>query len=147
MHMQQSAVQEISLDSVRIFWLDYHLIIERLMRISNGFQNYPEIREVWVFGSFAQLKAVPGIDIDLLLVINKSEKRLIDRIEKYQDMFSDMGMSVDVFPYTISESDLPFVQNAKRTGICIYNVSDEQVGTQGLRHLEDAAKGKRKRNQ
>lgn len=143
--MWQSAVQEISLDSVRIFWLDYPLITERLKEILEKFKDYPEILEVWVFGSFAQLKAVPGSDIDLLLVMKESEKRLIDRIERYQDMFSDMGMSVDVFPYTIQESDLPFVQNAKRTGICIYNVSDEQVGTQGLIYLEDAAKGKRKR--
>ena len=142
--MQQSVVQEISLDSVRIFWLNYPLITERLMRVSDDFKNYPEILEVWVFGSFAQCKAVPGSDIDLLLVIDKSDKRLIDRIEKYQDMFSDMGISVDIFPYTIQESDAPFVQTVKRDGVCIYDASDEQIGTQALSYLMNAAKRKRK---
>ncbi len=114
------------------------------MRVSYDFKNYPEILEVWVFGSFAQCKAAPGSDIDLLLVIDKSDKRLIDRIEKYQDMFSDMGISVDIFPYTIQESDAPFVQNAKRNGVCIYDASDEQIGTQALSYLMNAAKRKRK---
>ena len=55
-----------------------------------------------------------------------------------------MGISVDIFPYTIQESDAPFVQNAKRNGVCIYDASDEQIGTQALSYLMNAAKRKRK---
>jgi predicted nucleotidyltransferase len=145
MHMQQSVVQEISLDSVRIFWLNYPLIIERLIRVSERFQNYPNILEVWLFGSFAHFKAVPGSDIDLLLVIRESEKRLMDRIEEFQDLFSDIGISVDIFPYTINESDTNFVQNAKKTGVCIYNIANTKTSDAALFSLHQSAKNKRKR--
>ncbi len=143
--MQQSGVQEISFGSVRIFWLDYPLIIEQLSRICEDFQNYPEILEVWLFGSFAQLRAVPGSDIDLLLVIEESKQRFIDRIEQYQGIFSDIGMSVDIFPYTRAEADTPVVRNAKKTGVCIYNASDEHAGRKALLDLATAAKLKRPR--
>jgi len=137
-------VQKISFGSVRIFWLDYSFIIERLKRVADTCTEYQEIREVWLFGSVARFKAVPGSDIDLLLVISESDKRIIDRIEKYQDIFSDMGISVDIFPYTVHESDTSFVRNAKKTGICIYTASDEMTGRQGLSYLENAARQKRK---
>jgi len=120
MHKHQSAVLEKSYDSVKIFWLNYIEIFEKLQIILQKFVQYPEVLEVWLFGSIAELRAVPGSDLDLLLIIDNSELRLIDRIERYQDLFTDIGIGVDIFPYTLNEAQNSLVQNAKRTGLCIY---------------------------
>jgi len=141
--MQQSAVQEQFLDSVRIFWLNYYEIIENLKIKVQKLADYHEILEVWLFGSFAHIRAVPGSDLDLLFVIDKSDIRMIDRIERYQDLFADIGIGVDIFPYTQSESGSTFVQNAKKSGICVYQKSNIRSIDTELDSLILAVKKKR----
>lgn len=128
---------------MKIFWLNYIEIFDKLQIVIQKFVHYPEVLEVWLFGSIAELRAVPGSDLDLLLIIDKSELRLIDRIERYQDLFTDIGIGVDIFPYTLDEAENSLVQNAKRTGLCLYQKINNQSTERKIDSLKYAAKMKK----
>lgn len=59
------------------------------------------MEEIIVFGSFVRDECVPGSDIDLLIVLSKSNKDFLKRIPKYMPMKFPVG--IDVFPYTNGE--------------------------------------------
>ena len=90
--------------SVRIISLDVDNIIKKLRtaaeELKKGDNN---VLEVFLFGSLAKGEAVPGSDADIVIVLKKSEKRIIDRITDFVDSFSDINIGVDIFPYTIGE--------------------------------------------
>jgi predicted nucleotidyltransferase len=63
--------------------------------------EHAEVREVVVFGSFAEGRWAPGSDLDVLLVLESSEKQARDRIPGYLPGAFPVG--VDVFPFTRAE--------------------------------------------
>ena len=63
--------------------------------------RFPEIEEVRVFGSLVKGTAVPGSDVDLLIVLGASDRPFLDRISAYLPGAFPCG--VDVFPYTLTE--------------------------------------------
>src|SRR5271157_471886 len=120
MQMGQSAVRERSYDSVKTFWLDRDYINRQLELALNSLRADPNILRVVLFGSFAEGRAVPGSDIDILLVLQVDSRRFIDRILQYLDIFADIGVAVDVFPYTVDELDNPLVRRAHSTGKILF---------------------------
>ena len=46
-------------------------------------ERYPEIEQVILFGSFARGEAVPGSDIDLLIILKDSKLTFLERIVRY----------------------------------------------------------------
>ena len=61
----------------------------------------PEVRRVILFGSVARGDAVPGSDVDLLLVLSSADKPFLERMLEYlPDRFP---VGVDVFAYTEEE--------------------------------------------
>ena len=90
--------------SVRIISLDVDTIIKKLRTAAEELKKRDNnVLEVFLFGSLAKGEAVPGSDADIVIVLKKSEKRIIDRITDFVDSFSDMNIGVDIFPYTIEE--------------------------------------------
>ena len=90
--------------SVRIISLDVDNIIKKLRTAAEELKNRDNnVLEVFLFGSLAKGEAVPGSDADIVIVLKKSEKRIIDRITDFVDSFSDINIGVDIFPYTIGE--------------------------------------------
>lgn len=79
----------------------------RLLKLENH-----DVTDVYLFGSLAQGKAVPGSDADVMIVLRKSDKMIIDRVTDFMDSFTDVGIGVDIFPYTEEEVD-EFVKNKK----------------------------------
>lgn len=77
-----------------------------------------------VFGSFARGDAVPSSDVDLLLVLDRSELSFLDRIPIC--MPSRFRVGVDGFPYTRGElEDMlaegnSFVASALEEGMELY---------------------------
>ena len=61
----------------------------------------PEIEEIRVFGSLVKGTAVPGSDVDLLIIVSASDRPFLDRIRAYLPGAFPCG--VDVFPYTRAE--------------------------------------------
>ena len=88
--------------SAEIIWLDRAAVllavekaVERLTR------DRPEVQRVILFGSLARGDAVPGSDVDLLILIAESDRPFLDRIPRYRPRGVPIG--VDVFPYTQEE--------------------------------------------
>jgi len=90
-------------------------------------KKHPEVEKVLVFGSFARGECVPGGDIDLLIILRRSDVPVLDRIPKY--MPERFPTAVDVFPYTIEEiakmmeDGNPLITRALKEGKLIYNRS------------------------
>ena len=73
----------------------FGVLVKRLAR------ERAEIVRVVLFGSLARGDAVPGSDVDLLVVIAASDRSFLDRMPLYKP--TDVPIGVDVFPYTEEE--------------------------------------------
>ncbi len=95
-------MQKPSFASVKIFWLDWAVILEKLKATALLMRAaHPEIEQVLLFGSLARGKAVPGSDADLLLVLSSSQDAFRERIPRYLPV--GLPLAVEVFPYTRAE--------------------------------------------
>ncbi len=79
----------------------------------------PGVEEVWLFGSLASGRAVPGSDIDLFLLLRAhAQPRWFDRIPDYLAAFADLDVDVDLFPLTRSEAATsPVAKGATGDGV------------------------------
>ncbi len=99
--------------SVKIISLNTEDIMRRLKESAHLLKlGNHEVTGVYLFGSLAKGKAVPGSDADVMIVLRKSDKMIIDRIIDFMDSFKDVGIGVDIFPYTEEEVD-EFVKNKR----------------------------------
>ena len=122
--MARSAVLERSFGSVRTFWLDKEYIKGQLTKAVDTLGADQNVQKIVLFGSFAENRAVPGSDVDILIILTADPRRFIDRILYYLDAFSDLGIGVDVFPYTVDELDNPVAVTAIRTGTVLFERGD-----------------------
>jgi len=89
---------------------------------------YPEVKEVWLFGSLARGDALPGSDADLFMVLSNTPFSFLDRAVHYRP--AECGVGVDVLAYTqqelaqmqITGHTLPKVVKAE--GICLYQATE-----------------------
>lgn len=87
---------------VRVFSLDHAVIEAALARlVADVYGTDPRVVAVVLFGSFARGDAMPGSDVDLLIVLASDERRFLDRIEDFQPDGFPIG--VDVIPWTLAE--------------------------------------------
>ena len=88
--------------SVRITYFDKEIVWNALEQfVAELAGKNREIKRILLFGSLARGESVPGSDVDLLIVLNDSDKSFLDRIPEY--MPSKFPVGVDVFPYTETE--------------------------------------------
>lgn len=64
-------------------------------------ETRPEIQRIIWFGSRVNGVPAPGSDVDVCLVISRSDRCLRDRIGDYLPFGFPVGM--DLFPYTVAE--------------------------------------------
>ena len=67
-------------------------------------EDHPEVEKIIVFGSFIRDEAVPGSDLDLLIILSDSQIPLMERIPRF--LPSSFPIPVDVFPYTKKEVEM-----------------------------------------
>jgi len=115
---------------VKVTYFDKDLVWRSLRRfVSELAETHPEVRRVMLFGSLARGDAVPGSDVDLLLVLAASDEAFLDRIPRYTP--SPFPVPVEVFPYTEGELEAlleqrnRFVQRALSEGISLLNADSE----------------------
>jgi len=106
---------------VKVAWLDR---LEALRRVHEAGRNlvmeHPEVIGVYLFGSLAEGRAVPGSDADILILLGRSERRWIDRPLEFSPYFENVGIGVDLFCYTIEEADrIPLARRALKGGILL----------------------------
>jgi len=117
-----------SYGSVEITWLDRPAVLEATRKAVRALAwRRLEVRRVILFGSMARGDAVPGSDVDLLLVLSESQEKFLDRIPRYKP--SGIPVGVDVFPYTeaelkrMLEEGNPFVKHALAEGVVLFQRS------------------------
>lgn len=99
-----SPVRRTSYGSVTVFWLDSEEAIRRLSDAGDRLLDEdPMVGGVYLFGSLARGRAVPGSDADVLVLLDGSERRFVDRPLDFLPFFEDVGLSVDLFCYTKDE--------------------------------------------
>ena len=95
--MRPSVVQERSYGSVRVFWLNKEELYKGLITAVRTLKKErPEVKEIILFGSVAEGRAVPGSDVDLLVITGKKT----EEIERY---FEDLELPVDLHIATPEE--------------------------------------------
>jgi len=116
----RSYVVEESSNSVRVFWLKADQLIEDLKKIARDVGRKDEnVVKIVLFGSLAEGKAVPGSDADILILLKESEKPFLSRIAEWMEKFS-INFPVEVFPYTLGESDNPIIKEALESGVILF---------------------------
>lgn len=65
--------------------------------------RHPGIREVWLFGSLARGDATPRSDVDLLVVVDRDERRPLDRIPDVLRLLTGLDRPADVLVLTAAE--------------------------------------------
>jgi len=95
-------MQKRSFGTVNVFSLNRAGIREALHDVvETRYRPDPNVLAVYLFGSFARGTAVPGSDVDLLIVLDTDERPPRDRIPDYLPDAFPVG--VDVIPWTRSE--------------------------------------------
>ncbi len=77
------------------------ILIEITERLSAKYN--PE--KIYLFGSRARGDFNEDSDYDLLLIVKESNLNRLDRMTEARDALSGLGISADVFVYTVKEFD------------------------------------------
>ncbi len=86
--------------------------------------DYPEVREIRLFGSLAKGNHGPGSDADLLIILEKNNlEHPEDRIPQFLWFFLKAPLPVEVFPYTKEEIS----QMLRRGNRFIRNALEESI--------------------
>jgi predicted nucleotidyltransferase len=104
---------------VKVFWLDRAEAVERLRRSAERLlAARTDVRRVSLFGSLADDRAVPGSDADLLVLLDRSDARWIDRPLELLPFFDDVGLPIELFCYTPEEAArVPLARRALELGL------------------------------
>jgi predicted nucleotidyltransferase len=103
------------LSTVSVTWFDKDAVWHAVEAHARALAvRCPEIEEISVFGSLVKGTAVPGSDVDLLIVLGASDRPFLDRISAYLPGVFPCG--IDVFPYTRAE--IARMANARNPFIC-----------------------------
>ena len=90
------------MSTVSVTWFDKDAVWRAVEAHARALAvRFPEIEEIRVFGSLVRGTAVPGSDVDLLIVLGASDRPFLDRIPAFLPGAFPCG--VDVFPYTRAE--------------------------------------------
>ncbi len=108
--------------SVKITYFDKEKVWAAVKEFAEDLaRDNPEVEKILVFGSLVRGEAVPGSDVDLLVILKQSDAPLPDRMTKY--MPDRFPVGVDVFPYTKAEIEQMlgdsnfFIKQALREGV------------------------------
>ncbi|MFN3763130.1 MAG: nucleotidyltransferase domain-containing protein [Anaerolineae bacterium] len=88
--------------SVRFFRLDKQGVERNIRAYARQLAEDPSVLAVVLFGSLARGEATAMSDADVLILLRDSPRPFHERIPGF--LRSGVGISLDVFPYTLSEA-------------------------------------------
>lgn len=104
--------------NVSVWRIDREAILERLARWAHDLGRADEnVLAVVLFGSMARGDHTAASDADVLIVLRDSPLRFDERIPAF--IPSDVGIGVDVFPYTLAEVKRALVEGWGVVGIAL----------------------------
>lgn len=105
--------------SVRVWRLDRETVLARLEGWSGRLAEDPNVLAVVLFGSLARGDATAASDADVLILLRDSSASFTERLVQYKPV--GLGVSVEVFPYTLEEA-----RRASREGWGVVGVALEE---------------------
>jgi len=122
--------------SVRVWKIDREAILARLVRWARELGEQDEnVLAVVLFGSLARGDHTAASDADVLIILRESTLRFDERIPAF--MPSDIGVGVDVFPYTLDEIKMALAEGwgvariALKEGVFLFKRKKELEGLRG----------------
>jgi len=105
-------LRERFLNSVKITSVDTAKLRETLSEIASNLKaKHPEVKDLFLFGSFARGDYTPESDIDILIVCSNLNLPFLMRAEKFGDFFRNLPFDVNLLVYT--EEELHRMQEEK----------------------------------
>ena len=112
--------------SVHVRFLDAPAAVRRLEAAARALcERDANIAAVVLFGSLATGGATPSSDADLLILLRRDDRRVIDRVPDCSRPFEGLGLAVQVLPWTegevvarLAEGD-PLAREVLRTGVTL----------------------------
>ena len=99
-------LQTRSYGSVEITSIDRDALFAELGRSTERLsRECPEVLKVLLFGSFARGDYTPESDVDLLLIVSRTEVPFLKRSDRYRDFFLGIPLDVNLTVYTREEAD------------------------------------------
>jgi len=109
---------------VKVFWFDKKLLTNQISEaVKRLVSERPDVKKVILFGSVAEKRATPASDVDIVIIVEDSSQRFLDRPLPFSKYFQDIGLGVELFIYTqkeIAEEDIPFVRTAFKKGEILF---------------------------
>ena len=99
--------QIVSSGSVKGIWVNREEILKKLKKIcEDALKEFSEIKEIWLFGSFAKGEETGLSDIDLFIVAENQALNPVERIRPYFILFAErIKMSIDIIVATPEEKE------------------------------------------
>jgi predicted nucleotidyltransferase len=103
--------------SVRVWRLDRSAVLSRLGTWARSLGDDPAVVAVVLFGSWARGEATPASDADVLILLQDSPADFDDRMVRHKPR--GLGVSVEVFPYTLAEAQRALEESWGVVGIAL----------------------------
>jgi predicted nucleotidyltransferase len=112
------------MNGVKVRFLNREEILSRLVLLAQRLlASRANVIEVSLFGSLARGNYAPGSDADIFILLREDSRRFIDRIPEFLSHFSDVGVPIEVFPYTQEElkrmADTNFIRATQREKVIL----------------------------
>lgn len=122
---------------IKVFKLNYESILQKIREYAISLIEKRLAKSVILFGSLARGDYTPFSDIDLLIIIEKSSKKPIERIRDY----INPSLPLDVEPRAYTEKE--FIELAKKKRKLIREIlnygillaGDKKILTQAKKYL------------
>ncbi|MGQ9696244.1 MAG: nucleotidyltransferase domain-containing protein [Thermodesulfobacteriota bacterium] len=112
------------MDGVKVKFLNKEEILSRLIDLAKNLMALKNnVIEVSIFGSLARGNYSARSDADILILLREDPRKFIDRIPEFLSYFSNVGIPIDVFPYTQEElnkmTDRNFIKAAQKEKVIL----------------------------
>ncbi len=112
--------------SAKVTFLDAGAAVARLRAAAQQARSRnPNIAAVVLFGSLATGGATPSSDADLLVLLHRDPRRVLDRVADYTRPFEGLDIAIQVLPWSaaelltrLREAD-PFAHEIISTGVTL----------------------------
>ena len=121
-------LHEKSLGSVKIQSVDYNALLETIKGNACTIKaQYPLVTNVFLFGSFYKGNYTPESDIDILIIVKKTEVSFLQRRDVFINFFHNIPFDVNILVYTqreikkMEKEGNPFITSIMNNSIDLLN--------------------------
>jgi predicted nucleotidyltransferase len=112
------------MNGVKVRFINRNEILAHLVALAQQLlKSRADVIEVSLFGSLARGNYAPASDADIYIILREDKRKVTDRIPEFLDHFSKVGLTVEVFPYTLKEiermGDGGFIKTVEREKVIL----------------------------